>query len=154
MSESMRRNSGLRTLAIAAGAVAAGASLASAHVAVNSPNGGETFLAGQPIELEWRIVIEHNLQNWDLWYSTESNSGSWIEIAMDVAAGDSSAGSIHSFTWTAPDINDDSVWFRVRMDNTGTDYTDVSNGSFAIIPAPGAVALLGLAGFAGLRRRR
>ncbi len=153
MFESQHQVSGLAAT-IAVAVVAAGSSIAAAHVAVNSPNGGETFLAGQSIELEWRVVIQHNLQNWDLWYSTESNAGDWIEIAMDVAPGDSSAGSIHTFTWTAPDINDDTVWFRVRMDNSGTDYTDVSNGSFAIIPAPGAASLFALAGFAGIRRRR
>jgi hypothetical protein len=154
MSESQRQISRWGHAAIFAAVIAAGSSMAGAHVSVNSPNGGETYLAGDSIELEWRIVISHNLQNWDLWYSTESNSGDWIEIAMDVAAGDSSAGSVHTYSWTAPDINDDTVWFRVRMDNSGTDYTDVSNAPFAIVPAPGAAAMFGLAGLAGIRRRR
>lgn len=153
MSESTRHQSGFQFLAVAA-AVVAGSSVARAHVSLNSPNGGETYLAGQTIEIEWRIAISHDLQNWDLWYSTESNTGDWIEIAMDLPAGDPSAGSIHTFDWIAPDINDDTVWVRVRMDNSATDYTDVSAAPFAIVPAPASAAVFGLVGLAGIRRRR
>ena len=36
---------------------------------------------------------------------------------------------------------------------TGTYFTGEASGSWTIIPAPGAIALMGLAGIAGRRRR-
>ena len=35
-------------------------------------------------------------------------------------------GSIQTYAWTVPAVIDSSVWVRVRMDNSATDYYDVS----------------------------
>ena len=71
--------------------------------------------------------------NWDLWYSKNSASGPWTQLAFNLPAGSGLNGSIHTYDWTVPAEIDDSVWVRVRMDNAGVDYLDVSNGSFSII---------------------
>lgn len=143
----------IRTRAtIAAAAVLASA--ASAHVALTSPNGGEVLLAGGQFEIVWQIAIPHNLENWDLAYRTEPGPDNWVSIVDDFEAGDSSAGSIHSFTWDVPNIIDDSVWVRVIMDNTATDYQDVSLEPFAIVPAPGSAAVFLGGALLGVRRRR
>ncbi len=96
---------------------------ASAHIQVLTPNGGEELEIGSTFEIRWTIVIQHNQLNWDLWYSTNSNAGPWTTVAMNLPAGSSAVGSQHTYCWTIPDDPDDTVWVRVRMDNTGTDYS-------------------------------
>ncbi len=69
---------------------------ASAHVQLNDPNGGEVLEVGSVFTIEWQILISHDLQNWDVWYSTTGNNGPWIEVAMDLPPGKGNVGSIHS----------------------------------------------------------
>ncbi len=109
---------------------------ASAHVVIDAPNGGEELEVGSVFTVTWHIAISHNLQNWDLWYSTTSNGGPWTTIAMNLPAGSGQVGSVHTYDWTIPDAVDDSVWLRARMDNSATDYYDVSNAPFSIVPPP------------------
>lgn len=123
------------------------------HITINSPNGGEVFQYDATIVIEWEIDIAHNQQNWDLWYSTDSASGDWNSIVMDLAPGSPTTGSIHTFEWTSPSLLAEDVWVRVRMDNSGTDYFDVSNSSFAIVPAPGVLSALAAVSLMGVRRR-
>jgi hypothetical protein len=106
------------------------------HVGLDAPNGGEVLEVGSNFTMEWHILIAHSLQNWDLWYSTTGSSGPWTTIAMDVPAESPVVGVPHYFDWTVPDAVDASVWVRVRMDNTGTDYEDVSAAPFSIVAAP------------------
>jgi hypothetical protein len=127
---------------------------AAGHITLLDPNGGEEILAGSSFSMSWRIDIRHNQQNWDIWYSTTGPDSDWIEVAVDLDPGATNAGSIHNFDWTVPDILAENVWVRVRMDNVGTDYFDVSNSSFAIVPGPGVVSLLAVGSLAGIRRRR
>ncbi len=112
--------------------------ISKAHVDLDSPNGGESLIAGTEFSIEWHNVVEHTLENWDLWYSTESNEGPWQEIATDL-----SANSELSFDWTLPNINAATAWVRVRQDNEGQDYFGISAASFSI------AALLGGADFTG-----
>ncbi len=136
------------------GLIAASSSPSLAHVRVNTPNGGESLEVGTNYIVEWEIVIMHDTQNWDVFYSTESNGGAWDQIGFDLPAGDTSVGSIHTFEWTIPDNLAPDAWLRVVQDNSGRDYEDVSDGSFAIVPAPSSAALLMLAGVCATRRRR
>ena len=108
---------------------------ASGHVQMNAPNGGETFAVGEVVTIEWQVQIEHETQNWDLWYSTTGPDGPWTAIVMNLPPGDISGGAIHTFEWTVPALAGQSGWVRVRQDNTPTDddYYDVSNDSFAIV---------------------
>jgi len=130
------------------------AGAAQAHVVLTSPNGGETLEAGSVFRIEWHVLIGHNTENWDLFYSTESVGGMYVPIALDLEVGDASSGSDHSYDWTVPNIVDDSVWVRVVQDNAGTDYQDSSNAPFAIVPAPAGVVLLAGGGVGIALRRR
>ena len=108
---------------------------AQAHVRLIAPNGGEELQVGSVFTIEWTIVIGHNLQNWDLWYSTTGVGGPWIPIATNLPPGSGAVGSIHTYDWTVPDAVSDQVRIRVRMDNSGTDYEDRSDNDFSIVPA-------------------
>ena len=120
------------TSALVAGILLAVAGPAYGHVRLIVPNGGEELEVGTVFTIEWTILIQHNQLNWDLWYSTTSSTGPWTQIVMNLPPGSFNVGSVHTYDWTIPDDPDDSVWVRVRMDNAGTDYYDVSNGGFRI----------------------
>ena len=68
----------------------------SAHVELDYPNGGEQFTEGEVIAVEWHVLIEHQLLNWDLWFSVTSSTGPWEEIAVDLPLGVPDAGE-HSY---------------------------------------------------------
>ncbi len=102
------------------------------HVILEDPNGGEVLEAGSQFTIRWRIQISHNLQNWDLWYSRTGAGGPWINIAQNLPPGSNAVGSIHTYDWTVPDDPSTQVRVRVRMDNSGTDYEDLSNQHFTI----------------------
>ena len=121
---------------VAAAAAFVMANPARAHVRLDLPNGGEELEVGSIYTIQWTILISHSLQNWDLWYSTTGSNGPWTVIAMNLAPGSGAVGSVHTYDWTVPDDPDDSVWVRVRMDNSGMDYFDVSNAPFSIVSPP------------------
>lgn len=125
-----------------------------AHIRVLSPNGGETLFAGGSFEIEWEILIPHNLEHWDLYYARDLGPGNWVPIVLDLDPGDPSIGSLHVYTWTVPEFADDSVWVRVVMVNDTAEYLDNSNGSFAIVPSPasGTGFVLILSALPGRRR--
>ncbi len=102
------------------------------HVNLNAPNGGEVVEVGTTLTIEWEIAIAHTLQDWDLWYSNSGDGGPWIEVEMDLPAGDPAVGSIHTYEWTVPNDPTDQARIRVRMDNSGQDYEDISSGNFTI----------------------
>ena len=105
---------------------------AQAHVNLTAPDGGEVLAAGSTIQIEWTVAIEHNLLNWDLWYSIEGPNGPWTVIEEDIAPGDGTAGAQHAYDWLVPDAPSTRVRVRVRQDNSGGDYDDVSDGDFTI----------------------
>ena len=101
------------------------------HVALDNPNGDEILDVGSVFTITWHVVIAHDLQNWDLWYSTDSGTN-WTPITMDLPTGNPDAGSVHTYDWTVPDIPSEQARVRVRMDNSGTDYYDESKADFTI----------------------
>ncbi|MEZ6194676.1 MAG: hypothetical protein R3F20_02950 [Planctomycetota bacterium] len=103
-----------------------------AHVALDSPNGGESFGPGEAITIQWHVLIQHNTIGWNLEYSTNGDSGPWLPIAMGLPAGDITAGAMHSYVWIAPFVSSGNVRVRVTQDNTASDYTDLSNADFGI----------------------
>ncbi len=105
----------LRSLALTSTTLALFAGAAGAHVTLQAPNGGEVLPGGSTFTVQWTIDISHNLQNWDLWYSTTGASGPWIPIAVDLAPGSGAVGSAHSFDWVVPDTPSAQVRVRVRM---------------------------------------
>ncbi len=135
------------TMAMVALIAALAAAPASAHVILDAPNGGEELEVGSVFTIRWHIVIAHNLQNWDLWYSTAGSGGPWTPLATNLPAGSGQVGSVHTYDWTVPDVVDPTVWVRVRMDNSGTDYYDVSNAPFSIVlPSTTKVVIVGAGG--------
>ena len=126
----------IRSLLVAAVVLASSATAARAHVRLDDPNGGEVLEVGSVFTITWTILIAHNLQNWDLWYSTTGSTGPWTTLVMNLPAGSGQVGSVHTYDWTIPFVIDDSVWVRVRMDNSATDYYDVSNAPFSIVLPP------------------
>lgn len=105
----------------------------SAHVNLVDPNGGETLTPGDTVVIEWVIAIQHNTLDWDLWYSTSGDGGPWIPIATDLPPGDTTSGSVHTFTWTVPQTPSDMVRVRVQQDNGGIDYEDTSDNDLSIV---------------------
>lgn len=122
----------LRNLLVIVGTLSVTGVPAYGHVTLNTPNGGEVLEAGSGATIEWRILIQHNQLNWDLWYSTTGLAGPWLEIATDLPPGSPVAGSIHTYDWTVPDDPSAQVRVRVRMDNAATDYFDESDGDLTI----------------------
>jgi hypothetical protein len=131
------------------------------HIKILSPDGGESFKVGDVVTIEWCINIGHTLQNWDIWYSTDTvdpftecdqQIGTWIGIVPNVPPTCTNGGSnfcvvpanpcCMQYFWTVPPdtgvhsgIISDTVKIRIRMDNAGTDYWDVSDNVFTITPA-------------------
>lgn len=106
------------------------------HVLLDEPNGGEVLQAGTVFTITWHVDVEHNTQNWDLWYSTTGEDGPWISIVEDLPAGDTSTYAVHTFEWTVPDDASTQVRVRVRQDNAGKNYYDISNDDLIIEAAP------------------
>jgi hypothetical protein len=100
-----------------------------AHVSLVYPEGGETFNPGETVNIQWEIVIQHNTQNWDLYFSDDGGN-TWEALKLDI-----SADSIN-YHWTVPEMSTTQARIRVVMDNDGNDYTDNSN-DFSIVMITG-----------------
>ena len=130
---------------VAAVFVVAGPALG--HTVLLNPNGGEQLQVGSVFTVRWQVTGgNYNPLNWDLWYSTTGAVGPWTTLAEDLPPGSGALGSIHSYSWTIQSVVDDSLWVRVRMDNAGTDYYDVSNAPFSIVVVPGDLDQDGVVG--------
>lgn len=114
---------------------------ASAHVLLDDPNGLEVLNPGDEFTVQWHVAIQHNTFAWDLEYSTDGGA-SWKEIALALAPGDITAGAMHSFPWTVPDDPGSLVRVRVKQDNTGQDYYDMSDADLTILPEPAGPAFV------------
>lgn len=108
---------------------------AEAHVQLNAPNGGQHLQVCSIYTIEWEVSISHSLLNWDLDYSVTGPNGPWTAIATDLPAGSGAVGSIHTYDWIIPDAISDQVRVRVIMDNSGTDYQDISESNSSIFPS-------------------
>jgi hypothetical protein len=92
---------------------------ASSHVALDYPIGGATFDEGDTVNVQWHIVIPHDLQNWDLYFSDDGGS-TWQPIELDLPPAQL------SYDWIVPGIATEQGRVRIYMDNSGTDYEDQS----------------------------
>ncbi len=97
---------------------------AAAHVALDYPVGGETFLVGETVEVQWHVVIPHDQENWDLYWSSDGGA-TWETIELDLPV------EQLTYLWTVPDVITQQGRVKIYMDNTGTDYED-SSGDFTI----------------------
>ena len=126
---------------------------APAHIVILSPNGGEVYTAGEVVQIRWCIAVAHSLQNWDIRYNPAlpgvntacgNVTGGFTEIALDVPPTCTAAGGgicflnpdppcCMDYFWTVPDgIDSDQVKIKIKMDNSGTDYFDLSDAPFTI----------------------
>lgn len=103
---------------------------AHAHVALDSPNGGEMLEAGSVAQIVWHDVVAHGPADYDLWYSTTGPDGPWIAIASDLPP---SGSENTSYDWVVPASPSDRVRLRVRQDNADEDYLDISDSDLAIV---------------------
>jgi hypothetical protein len=106
------------------------------HVVFDFPNAGDLLTGGSNYTIQWHPdVAPHDTLNFDVWYSTVGMGGPWTTIVADVPPGNLAVGSIHTYSWTVPNITDSSVWLRIVQENDiDVDYEDI-NGSFSIAAA-------------------
>jgi len=118
---------------------------ASAHVELDAPNGGEILDPGSVFTIAWHETINHGPADYDLWYSTTGENGPWIVIAADLSQ------SVNTHAWSVPDTPSTQVRVRVRQDNDGTDYDDISAADLTISgPTGSTVVVIGAAQDASL----
>lgn len=111
------------------------AGIAAGHVNLDAPLGGESVEVGDTLLIEWSVFIEHDTQDFDLWYSTEGSDGPWIDIAQDIPAPCVEAGCAYDFSWEIPvGVAGESLWIRVRQDNSGGDYFAVTASPLTVAP--------------------
>ncbi len=96
----------------------------SAHVVLDYPKGGETFAVSGTVEIQWHIAIQHNQENWDLYFSADGGAN-WEIIQLDLPV------SQLSYAWTVPEVLTEQARIRIGMDNADLDYMD-SSDNFAI----------------------
>ncbi len=97
-----------------------------AHVALDYPIGGETFIVNEPLTIQWHVVIPHNTLNWDLFYSPDGGV-TWDTIQLDIPT------SQLSYDWVVPDQPTAQGRVRVIQDNADQNYLDISM-NFSILP--------------------
>ena len=91
----------------------------SAHVELDYPEGGEIFFIGDTINIEWHILVNHNQENWDLFFSKDGGN-TWQTIQLDLPV------SQTVYQWVVPNTITDSAQIRIRMDNVGANYEGYS----------------------------
>jgi len=101
---------------------------AKAHVVLDFPLGGETFTAGDTVNIQWHIQIQHDLQNWDLFFSPDGGI-TWQVIQLDLDP------YVLNYQWVVPRVATQQGRIKIYMDNTGADYQDES-GDFTIEVIP------------------
>ena len=93
----------------------------SAHVILVYPVGGENFLVGQVVEIQWEIAIYHGPCNWDLYFSSDGGF-TWESLAHDLPE------TQLSYNWTIQSLQTDSGRIKVTQDNITwhANYSDSS----------------------------
>lgn len=91
----------------------------SAHVGLDYPRGGESFNVGETVTIQWHVIIAHDQQNWDLFFSSDGGAN-WTSILSDIPVEQT------SYDWTVPDMQTDQGRIKIVMDNNGFDYEDSS----------------------------
>ncbi len=97
-----------------------------AHVALDYPQGGEAFIVGETITIQWHIVAVHATLNWDLYFSVDGG-GTWDILQLDIPT------SQMSYEWEVPDSLTAHARILVIQDNEAQNYQDQSM-DFTIVP--------------------
>ena len=89
------------------------------HVELIRPQGGEVFTVGEEVQVEWKVIIPHDFQNWDLLFSPDGGQ-SWEAIQTDISI------DVLTYNWTVPDVATSQGRIQIVQDNSSMDYADTS----------------------------
>ncbi|MCD6594957.1 hypothetical protein J7L68_04695 [bacterium] len=96
-------------------------------ITVNYPDGGESFMFGDPINIQW--TASPAIPNVNIYYS--SNGGtSWNPVASGIA----SVGG-GNYLWHAPSFESSQYLVKI-VSGLDTSVFDVSDGFFEVVPNP------------------
>ena len=93
----------------------------SARLVLEAPNGGETFVAGQEVDVTWSTLGE--VQTLDVTYSTDA-SANWVTVA-------SAVNNTGHFVWRVPDVPSHEAMLRIASTTDGA-VADMSDAPFRI----------------------
>ena len=111
-----------------------------AHVALDSPNGGEMLEVGSVTQIVWHDSVNHGPATYDLWYSISGPEGPWIVIDGGL---ERSGSTNETFDWVVPDTPSDQVRIQVLQNNSqDEDYTDKSDSDLAIFKSAEALQVV------------
>ena len=96
-------------------------------ITVNYPNGGESFMFGDPINIQW--TASPSIPNVSIFYSSDGGTA-WNPVASGVV---SSGGG--SYLWTAPSFESSQYLVKI-VSGLDTSVYDVSDGFFEVVPNP------------------
>jgi hypothetical protein len=102
-------------------------------VTVLGPDGGESWIGGQPNPIEWMATDDVGVANVDLYYR-DGEAEPWTLLAK-------SYPNLGSFNWFV--LNTPTTSARVRVvarDAAGNTGEDMSNATFTILAQPGLIA--------------
>jgi hypothetical protein len=99
---------------------------------LTSPNGGETFTVGDPVNITWTThATKRPVDSVQLYY-TLNGGNTWLQIPAAIS------GDPGSFSWTAPLVTTEKKKVKVRVVLLDTDGTsvgkDASDANFTIQP--------------------
>ncbi len=98
---------------------------ASAHVTLDNPLGGEVYVVGSTVTIKWHVEVEHDQQDWDLYFSTNGGA-TWERIELNLPIVQ------NTYQWVVPNRVTMRAQIRIVMDNQlNTDY-DARSGDFTI----------------------
>ena len=97
-----------------------------AHVGLDYPQGGETFIVGEIITIQWHIIVPHNQLNWDLFLSLDGGV-TWDTLQLDIPT------SNLSYDWVIPGNFTSQARIQIIQDNVDQNYLDNSM-DFNIVP--------------------
>jgi hypothetical protein len=103
--------------------------LASAHVEVLSPNGGENLRGQESFQIDWKDVIDHGgAVTYEVEFSPD-NGTTWTQVVDNLPY----TGGTSTYLWLVPDIDTTQGLIRVIMHvNANTRYKDKSDGNFSV----------------------
>lgn len=90
---------------------------------VTAPNGGERFLTGKPVDVEYITEGDTAIETVDIEYSSD-NGSSWITVATGIS-------NTGIYEWTTPSIESENFIIRVSSSDNPT-ITDTSDNTFII----------------------
>jgi hypothetical protein len=93
-------------------------------VQLDYPVGGETFYVGEIVTVQWHILVQHNQEDWDLYFSSDGGM-TYDPVVLDLPV------EQLEYDWTVPDVLTEQGRIKIVQDNVGIDYSD-SSGNFTI----------------------